>query len=76
MGIAALKVHDEIFAMVSSEGHRELPKACVDAPVAKGAGRNADPNASRGWSRDAAGSTTETPLTPGSSSSSASVRGD
>lgn len=39
-GHSALKVHDKIFAMVSSSGHFvvKLPKARVDELVANGAG--------------------------------------
>ena len=40
-GYSALKVHDKIFAMMSSQGHFvvKLPKARVDALVDGGAGR-------------------------------------
>jgi hypothetical protein len=48
-GSTALKVHDRIFAMVSSEGHFvvKLPKARVDALVGEGAGRRFDANRGR-----------------------------
>ena len=45
-GSASLKVHDKIFAMVSSNGQFvvKLPKARVDALVASGAGERFDAN--------------------------------
>lgn len=45
-GSSALKVHDKIFAMVSSSGQFvvKLPKARVDALVAGGAGERFDAN--------------------------------
>lgn len=48
-GSAALKVHDKIFAMVSSDGHFvvKLPKARVDALVGEGAGQRFDANRGR-----------------------------
>ena len=48
-GNSALKVHDKIFAMVSSQGHFvvKLPKARVDALVGEGAGRRFDANRGR-----------------------------
>ena len=48
-GGTALKVHDKIFAMVSSEGYFvvKLPKARVDALVGEGAGRRLDANRGR-----------------------------
>lgn len=48
-GSATLKVHDKIFAMVSSNGQFvvKLPKARVDALVASGAGQRFDANRER-----------------------------
>jgi len=48
-GSNALKVHDKIFAMVSSDGHFvvKLPKARVDALVGDCAGRRFDANRGR-----------------------------
>ena len=48
-GRSTLKVHDKIFAMVSSDGHFvvKLPKARVDALVGAGAGRRFDANRGR-----------------------------
>ena len=48
-GSSALKVHDKIFAMVSSSGEFvvKLPKARVDALVASGAGERFDANRGR-----------------------------
>jgi TfoX/Sxy family transcriptional regulator of competence genes len=48
-GSSALKVHDKIFAMVSSSGEFvvKLPKARVDALVATGAGERFDANRGR-----------------------------
>ena len=48
-GSSALKVHDKIFAMVSSNGQFvvKLPKARVDALVAAGAGERFDANRGR-----------------------------
>ena len=48
-GSAALKVHDRIFAMVSSNGNFvvKLPKARVDALVGAGAGQRFDANRGR-----------------------------
>jgi hypothetical protein len=48
-GSAALKVHDKIFAMVSSDGHFvvKLPKGRVDALVGEGAGQRFDANRGR-----------------------------
>ncbi len=48
-GSLALKVHDKIFAMVSSSGEFvvKLPKARVDAIVASGAGERFDANRGR-----------------------------
>ena len=48
-GSSALKVHDKIFAMVSSGGEFvvKLPKARVDAIVATGAGERFDANRDR-----------------------------
>jgi TfoX/Sxy family transcriptional regulator of competence genes len=48
-GSTALKVHDKIFAMVSSNGHFvvKLPKARVDALVGEGAGQRFDANRGR-----------------------------
>jgi len=48
-GSAALKVHDKIFAMVSSSGEFvvKLPKGRVDALVASGAGERFDANRGR-----------------------------
>jgi hypothetical protein len=48
-GAAALKVHDKIRAMVSSNGQFvvKLPKARVDALVAAGAGERFDANGGR-----------------------------
>jgi hypothetical protein len=48
-GSKALKVHDKIFAMVSSHGHFvvKLPKARVDALVGEGAGRRFEANRGR-----------------------------
>ena len=48
-GSSALKVHDKIFAMVSSSGQFvvKLPKARVEALVAKGAGERFDANRGR-----------------------------
>jgi TfoX/Sxy family transcriptional regulator of competence genes len=48
-GSAALKVHDKIFAMVSSNGEFvvKLPKARVDALVSAGAGNRFDAHRGR-----------------------------
>jgi hypothetical protein len=48
-GSTALKVHDKIFAMVSSDGHFvvKLPKARVAALVSEGAGQRFDANRGR-----------------------------
>ena len=48
-GASSLKVHDKIFAMVSSGGQFvvKLPKARVDALVATGAGARFDANRGR-----------------------------
>ena len=48
-GSSSLKVHDKIFAMVSSSGEFvvKLPKARVDALVATGVGERFDANRSR-----------------------------
>ncbi len=48
-GASALKVHDKIFAMVSSNGQFvvKLPKGRVDALVATGAGERFDANRGR-----------------------------
>ena len=48
-GSSTLKVHDKIFAMVSSSGQFvvKLPKARVDALVATGAGERFDANRGR-----------------------------
>jgi hypothetical protein len=48
-GSTALKVHDKIFAMISSEGRFvvKLPKARVDALVGEGAGQRFDGNRGR-----------------------------
>jgi TfoX/Sxy family transcriptional regulator of competence genes len=48
-GSSALKVHDKIFAMVSSNGQFvvKLPKARVDALVAAGMGERFDANRGR-----------------------------
>lgn len=48
-GSSALKVHDKIFAMVSSAGHFvvKLPRARVDALVGNGAGARFDANRGR-----------------------------
>ena len=48
-GNSALKVHDKIFAMISSSGEFvvKLPKARVDALVATGAGARFDANRDR-----------------------------
>ena len=48
-GSTALKVHDKIFAMLSSQGQFviKLPKARVDALVAQGVGQRFDANRGR-----------------------------
>ena len=48
-GSTALKVHDKIFAMLSSQGQFvvKLPKARVDELVGEGAGRRFDANRQR-----------------------------
>lgn len=48
-GSSSLKVHDKIFAMVSSSGEFvvKLPKARVDALVSTGAGNRFDANRGR-----------------------------
>ena len=48
-GSRALKVHDKIFAMISSSGHFvvKLPKARVDELVAKSAGERFDASQNR-----------------------------
>ncbi len=48
-GSSALKVHDKIFAMVSSSGEFvvKLPKARVDALVSSGVGERFDANRGR-----------------------------